>query len=315
MRLERPVRGHVDAVLVAFDLDSDIAQRMQRGAHVARFRPLEPHFAAGDRRRAGIGARLDPVGHHPVGRAVQLADPVDRQFGRADPFDLRAHRGEQIAQIDDLGLARGVDQPAGALAQHRRHQCILGRADRHDGEVEFAAGQPAVGRAGFHIALRQFDMRAEGFEHLEMQVDRAVADRAATGQRHGRLAGARQQRTEHEDRSAHLAHQIVGRDRTGDAHRLERDIAAELLGPLPGDRMADAELRHQVLEAVDIRQPRQVAQRQRLFGQQRAGYQRERGVLGARNGDGPRQAVAAANDQFVHGTVLYPRASCWQASR
>ena len=315
MCLERPVRGHVDTVLVALDLDPDVAQSVERGTHVARIGALEPHFAASDRRRAGIGPRLDPVGHHAVGRAMQLAHPVDRQLGGPDPLDLRAHRGEQIAQIDDLGLARGVDQPAGALAQHRRHQRILGRADRDHGEVELAAGQPAVGRHRLHIALRQFDMRAEGFERLEVEVDRTVADRAAAGQRYGRLAGAREQRAEHEDRGAHLAHQIVGRDRTGDPHRLERYVAAEVLGPLAGDRMADAELRHQVLEAVDVRQPRQIAQRQRLFGQQRAGYQRQRGVLGARNGDGPRQAVTAANDQFVHGTVLYPRASCWQASR
>ena len=65
-------------------------------------------------------------------------------------------------------------------------------------------------------------------------------------------------------------------------------ILRGLLGLGAGDVHRHAELRHQVLEAVDIRQPRQVAQGQRLVGQQRTRNERERGVLraGDRNGAG-----------------------------
>ena len=48
------------------------------------------------------------------------------------------------------------------------------------------------------------------------------ADRAAAGQRHPRLAAAREQRPEHEDRRAHRLHQLVGRERPVDARRVER---------------------------------------------------------------------------------------------
>src|SRR3546814_21142794 len=56
-------------------------------------------------------------------------------------------------------------------------------------------------------------------------------------------------------------------------------------------------------EAVDVGEPRQVAQGQRLVGEQRARQQGERGVLGTRDGDSALESLAAAND------ALLPRAS------
>src|SRR3546814_14223488 len=61
-----------------------------------------------DLRGAGIAARLDPVGHDSIGRAVQAVDALDRQRFGADAVDMCAHRDEAIAKIDDFGFARGV---------------------------------------------------------------------------------------------------------------------------------------------------------------------------------------------------------------
>src|SRR3546814_2929039 len=63
------------------------------------------------------------------------------------------------------------------------------------------------------------DLGAEGFERLQVQVDRPVADRAAAGQADRRLARARQQRAEDEERRAHLAHDVIGRDVRGQGGR------------------------------------------------------------------------------------------------
>ena len=63
----------------------------------------------------------------------------------------------------------------------------------------------------------------------------------------------------------------------------------------------NAELRHQVLEAVYIGEARQVAQRQRLFGKERARNKGEGSVLRARNRDGAREAIPAFDYEFVHG--------------
>ncbi len=92
------------------DRHPGIAQRLHRRVHLVDFRALEGHLAAGDRRRAGIGTSLDAVGHDAVGRAVEAGDAVDGYVGAADALDLRAHGDEEMAQVDDLGLARGVVQ-------------------------------------------------------------------------------------------------------------------------------------------------------------------------------------------------------------
>lgn len=137
-----------------------------------------------------------------------------------------------------------------------------------------------------------------------MQVDRTVADRAAAGQRDGRLARAREQRPQHQDRRAHLAHDVIGRDRGGHPARAQRHHPAEILGPRALDHRRHAELVEQMAEAVDISETRQVAQRQRLVGQQRARQQRQRAVLGSGNGDTARERLAAANDDLVHRRCL-----------
>ena len=84
-------------------------------------------------------------------------------------------------------------------------------------------------------------------------------------------------------------------------------------GPRALDRGRRAELVEQVPEAVDIGEPRQVAQRQRLVGQQRARHQRQRGVLGAGNGQAAGQAVAAADEDTVHRRGSIARARVAQA--
>ena len=65
-------------------------------------------------------------------------------------------------------------------------------------------------------------VRAHRLQALDVLVDRTQADRAAARQRHLRLAAAREQRTQHQDRGAHRLHQLVGRDRAEiDASALE----------------------------------------------------------------------------------------------
>src|SRR3546814_9530679 len=57
-------------------------------------------------------------------------------------------------------------------------------------------------------------------------------------------------------------------------------------------------------KAVDVGEPRQVAQGQRLVGEQRAREQGERRILGARDGDTALQSLAAANDDLIHWPSL-----------
>ena len=112
---------------------------------------------------------------------------MNGEVGRADAFDLRAHRRQQAAQVDNLRFARGISQPGNTAGQYCRHQRIFGRSNGDDGEIERPAGQSAVGRAGTDIAGGHLDFRADRFQRFQMEVDRAIADRAAAGQRYGRF--------------------------------------------------------------------------------------------------------------------------------
>jgi hypothetical protein len=137
-----------------------------------------------------------------------------------------------------------------------------------------------------------------------VKIDRAIADRAAAGQRHRRLAAACHQRSEHQDRGAHLAHDVVRRLARGELAGTDRHHAAEILRPATLDAGRGAKLVEQVPETVDIGEARQVAQRQRLVGQQRAGHQGECGVLGAGDRQATGKAVTAANENSVHAGAL-----------
>ena len=76
--------------------------------------------------------------------------------------------------------------PCGALlrqffAERRRHQRVLGRADRNHREGIAPTRQPAIRRNRAHIASGQFDGRAQCFQSFEVNIDRAVADGATAG--------------------------------------------------------------------------------------------------------------------------------------
>ena len=129
-----PFGADLDPAIVELDHQPGLRERVERRLHVLGPRADQVERAAGHPRRAGIAPGLDPVGHDLIFGAVQPLDAVDDQVRRADSLDLRAHRDEQVAKIDDLGLARGVEQLRPALGEHRRHDRILGRADRHDRE-------------------------------------------------------------------------------------------------------------------------------------------------------------------------------------
>src|SRR3546814_2984064 len=91
---------------------------------------------------------------------------------------------------------------------------------------ELAAGEPPARRAGLHITRSELDLGAEGFERLQVQVDRPVADRAAAGQADRRLARARQPRAEDEDRRAHLAHDVRSEEHKAELQSLMRITSA-----------------------------------------------------------------------------------------
>ena len=236
---------------------------------------------------------------------MQFLDALDRDVARSHALDLRPHRLQQAAQVDDLGLARGIEQLGPALGEHCGHHRIFGRPDRHHRKGELTPGEPSATRRNrADIAGGDLDDRTHRLERFQVQIDRPVADRAAAGQRHRRLPRPRQHRPEHENRRAHPPHHVVGRGGREDLLGAQRHPPPDLALLEPLDLGRHAEPVEQMPEAVDVGQPRQIGERQLLVGEQRARQQGERGVLRPRDGNRAFEPGTADDVNRVHASAL-----------
>ncbi len=253
------------------------------------------HLAAADRGDQHVGAQFDPVGDHLVRGTAQAVGAFDGQGAGAFALDLRAHLAQAAGKVDDLGFARGVAQDRGPLGQRRRHQRVFRGADRNEGKVDHRAAQPPARRLGMHIAVPQIQRRAHRLQRVQMQVHGPGTDRAAAGQRHDRMAIARQHRPQNQDRGAHLAHDVVIGGEIGDRMTGQRQDQPVLqAGDLGPQRFQ--QLRHR----ADVAEPRGIGQRQRLVRQERGGHQGQTGVLCPRDRDRPGQGPVAAHQNRIH---------------
>src|SRR3546814_11197087 len=92
---------------------------------------------------------------------------------------------------------------------------------------------------------------------------------------------------------------VVGRDGGCDLASAQRHDAAKILRPAALDHGRYAKLIEQMPEAVDVGQARQVAQRERLVGEQRAGEQPSRSVLPACKGKTGLQPFGATGTKYI----------------
>ena len=158
------------------------------------------HLAAGDGAQREEGDDLVEILREGELGAVQRIDTGDDEARGADAVDARAHRCHEAAELLHMRLAGGVGQRRRAAGQRGAHHEAFGGGDR--GVVEpvlrgferpVAAHQQRIGGA--------LDARAEVTQHLDMRIDLAHAQRAAT---HVVLdacdAEARQQRRHQQDR-------------------------------------------------------------------------------------------------------------------
>ena len=139
--------------------------------------------------------------------AMQLGYTFDADGGGASAFNVCSHLDEQIRQINDLRLARAVLHDGIAISQRRGHEQVFcaGYADFVEGD--FAAAQAI--RLRFDVAVLDRHRRAEAFQSLNVQIDGARANGAASGQRHASASEAGDQRTQHERGGAHCLNQFV----------------------------------------------------------------------------------------------------------
>ena len=150
----------------------------------------------------------------------------------------------QVGEIDDFRLARGiVDHACGPCASEAAISAVWVPPTVTLGKW-ISPPMQALRRLGVDIAGLDLDFGAELFQRHQQEIDRPRADGAAAGQRHPRLAHARQQRRDDPEARAHLRDQLIGRHRVDDVARGEMDRAAGVGGRAMAaavDRMIDAD--------------------------------------------------------------------------
>ena len=142
-------------------------------------------------------------------------DAAHQDAVAAGAADLGAHPAEHVRQLGHLGLPGGVLEQRLAARERGGHHHVLGAVHGAHVERDARADQRRAGR--FDVAVVEPDLRAQRFQALQVLVHRPHADRAAAGLGDARAAEARQQRAQHQERGAHLAHDVVGRDQVRDA--------------------------------------------------------------------------------------------------
>jgi hypothetical protein len=155
---------------------------------------------------------------------MKSLDAVDDDLVRARAANTRTERVEEIGEIDDLGLARGILEHCLALGEHRGHHQILGA--RHGDGIEHEPSTPQAFGACADVAVFDRHLGAHGLQARDVDVDGTRADRAAAGQRNIGLPESRNQRSEHEYRGAHGFHEFVRRDGLAERTRIDLDVHA-----------------------------------------------------------------------------------------
>ena len=188
-----------DRVVQHVELAADLAEHVEERGHLRLVRAAHDDVPAGGKGRGGPRGGLDPVGQSRVREAPEPRDALDPDDPVGVDRDDRAHLLQDVDQVHDLGLDRGVRQLGDPVGPHSCEQELLGRPDARVRQAHLGADQ-AVRRAQRDALLELVHLGAELPQDVEVVVDRPVADPAATEVGDEGLAQAVQQRAAEQDR-------------------------------------------------------------------------------------------------------------------
>lgn len=107
---------------------------------------FDEDVATHGRGRGHVGAR-PPIwsGNDGIRAAAEALHAAHLDDVGARAGDLRAHRVQEVREIDDMRLLRAVFNDGHPAAQHRREQNVHRRADGDDVEIDVPPPSPSVG--------------------------------------------------------------------------------------------------------------------------------------------------------------------------
>ncbi len=277
--------------LVDLHLDPELSKRRDDRDQVVGLDVLDRDVSARDRSERGEAGHLDVLRPDSVVASVQLVDAVDVEHVRADPFDLRAERDEEAAQVLDVRLAGSVSDTGLALGEDGGHDRVLRPHDRRFVEVHALALQAV----GLHLVRAvERDGDTELLERVDVRVEPAAADDVAAGRRDGDPSEARKQRPGEKEGRAYLPGELGVEIGLGDALCIDADV----VGPVhstsaPRSARSSTIVSTSLMRGTFERRTSPDASTQRREN-------REGAVLVPRRPDGSVQRTPALDDEGLH---------------
>lgn len=111
--------------------------------------------------------------------APQRVHAVDLQLRTADTGNVRAHQAQDHTELMRMRLAGGVTERRAAMRRDSAEREVLGRRDGRVVQPVVAGGE-APGRPDSHRTGRRLVRGSEGSEHVEVRIDLAHPQRAAS---------------------------------------------------------------------------------------------------------------------------------------
>ena len=266
---------------------------------------VEPHIldldiAPGDCRRDHQRGRFNPIGNDAVRHPLQTVDTFDPQKGCSQPRDLGTHSNQATAEIDHFRFTgRRFDRRHPLCERGRRHDVAGPRDGAAERPSQIDRRTPQPRGLGMDVTALDREIGPQSRQPLQVQVNRAIANVAASRQRNTGPAATGQQRTEDADRRPHPSDEFV----VGNAGLVIDHFEFE--GSGVGIRAFQPLDPHpqrpqQMGERLHIDQFGHALQPGHAIGQEGTGHDRKSGILRPAGPQSPAQRPPACDHQHVH---------------
>ena len=258
---------------------------------------IEHHVPPGGGSGDHKGTGFDLVGYDGVGAAVELPPPLDADHIGARSLDTGPHHVEEVGYIHHMGLLGGVGDDGLALGAGGGQHDVDGSAHTDHVQIDLRAGE--LGSPGFHDAVFDAHVRAQGPEAFDVLVDGALANGAAAGEGDGCLLIAAQQ----------SAQQVIGRPQG--AHHIKGDLAIlDTPGihphfPIGGKIHLGAHAQKDGFQLAYVLDGGEVFQQAAFPGQDGSGNDGQGSVFGAADGNHALQPGASCDLIMSHMAFVF----------
>ena len=284
--------GHEQVVALHLHLHAQSAEGIGNDAQVLQRHVLDANAASTHGRHTDERAHLNHVGQQAVLRPTERLDALDGEQVRAYALNLGAHAVQHVAQLLHVRFAGSIIDGGNARRHDGSHDDV-GRTghrrlvQQHVGSLQLC-GTDFIDAARLNLS----ELGTQLLETEEVGVQSATTNLVATRLGNDSLAHTRQQRTNHQHRTAQLGTLSDELVALQECHI--QAVGLEGIGTISSGHL-HANLAQQLDEVVDVADVGDVTDGYRVCRQQRGTDDLQCLVLGALRGNGTAQQVSAFN--------------------